>query len=120
MTPPSLRSRIRNGTLLMLAIAMALGIFAVPTVHRLGGAIRETLYRNYASIEASQYMHAALYNVQLAAASRTLSAALASNRAQFTYWINVELNDITEIGEAELANDIQRRAKLIFGQLAAG
>ena len=43
MTPPSLRSRIRNGTLLMLAIAMALGIFAVPTVHRLGGAIRETL-----------------------------------------------------------------------------
>ncbi|MBV8451766.1 MAG: PAS domain-containing protein, partial [Deltaproteobacteria bacterium] len=120
MTPPSLRSRIRNGTLLMLAIALALGIFAVPTVHRLGNAIRETLYRNYTSIEASQHMHTALYNVQLAQANGTLAAALAPNRDLFTHWINVELNDITEVGEAELAADIQRRGKRIFDELANG
>jgi two-component system, NtrC family, sensor histidine kinase KinB len=117
---PSLRSRIRNGTLLMLAIALALGIFAVPTVYRLGGAIRETLYRNYASIEASQYMHAALYNVQIAQAVGTLPAALAPNRKLFTHWINVELNDITEVGEAELAADIQHRGNRIFDELAGG
>jgi two-component system, NtrC family, sensor histidine kinase KinB len=120
MTPPSLRSRIRNGTLLMLALALALGIVAVPTVHRLGGAIRETLYRNYTSIEAAQHMHAALYNVQLARASGTLGAALAPNRELFAHWINVELNDITEVGEAELAADIQRRGNQLFGELAGG
>jgi NtrC-family two-component system sensor histidine kinase KinB len=120
MTPPSLRSRIRNGTLLMLAIALALGIFAVPTVHRLGGAIRETLYRNYLSIEASQHMHAALYNVQLAQANGTLPAVLAPNRELFMHWINVELGDITEVGEADLAADIQRRGQRIFDELANG
>jgi two-component system, NtrC family, sensor histidine kinase KinB len=118
MTPPSLRSRIRNGSLLMLAIVLALGILAVPTVHRLGGAIRETLYRNYASIEASQHMHAALYNVQLAQVSGTLPAVLAPSREFFTRWINVELDDITEVGEAELAADIQRRGNQIFRELA--
>jgi len=120
MTPPSLRSRIRNGTLLMLALALALGIVAVPTVHRLGGAIRETLYRNYTSIEAAQHMHAALYNVQLASASGRLSAALEPNRDLFAHWITVELNDITEVGEAELAADIQRRGNQLFGELAGG
>src|SRR6266851_233905 len=120
MTPPSLRSRIRNGSLFMLAIALALGIFAVPTVYRLGGAIRETLYRNYTSIEASQYMHAALYNVQLARANGGLPAALAPNGKLFTHWINVELSDITEAGEAELATDIQRRGNRIFAQLSGG
>jgi PAS domain S-box-containing protein len=120
MTPPSLRSRIRNGTLLMLAIALALGIFAVPTVQSLGRAIRETLYRNYTSIEASQHMHAALYNLQLAQANGTVAAALAPNRDLFTHWINVELNDITEVGEGELAADIQRRGKRIFDELANG
>jgi two-component system, NtrC family, sensor histidine kinase KinB len=120
MTPPSLRSRIRNGSLLMLAFALALGIFAVPTVHRLGSAIRETLYRNYTSIEASQHMHAALYNVQLAQANSTLAAALAPNRDLFAHWITVELNDITEVGEAELAADIQRLGNRIFDELANG
>jgi two-component system, NtrC family, sensor histidine kinase KinB len=120
MTPPSLRTRIRNGTLLMLAIALALGGFAVPTVHRLGGAIRETLYRNYTSIEASQHMHAALYEVQLAHSNGTLAAVLAPNHDLFTHWINVELGDITEVGEVELATDIQSRGQRIFGELAIG
>jgi two-component system, NtrC family, sensor histidine kinase KinB len=120
MKPPLLRSRIRNGTLLMLALALALGIFAVPTVHRLGGAIRETLYRNYASIEAAQHMHAALYNVQLAQLTGTLSKVLAPNRDLFMHWINVELNDITEAGEGDLAADIHRRGIRIFDNLSRG
>ena len=60
MKVPPLSSRIRNGTLLMLAIALVLGVIALPKVYRLGGAIRTTLYRNYISIEAAQHMHAAL------------------------------------------------------------
>jgi two-component system, NtrC family, sensor histidine kinase KinB len=119
MTPPSLRSRIRNGTLLLLAIALALGVFAVPTVHRLGHAIRETLYRNYISIDAAQHLHAVLYDVQLAQSNGTSGAALARDRETYTHWINVELNDITENGEAQLAADIQHRGQRIFAQLAA-
>jgi NtrC-family two-component system sensor histidine kinase KinB len=118
MSPSSLRSRIRNGSLLMLAIALILGALAVPTVHRLGRAIRETLYRNYTSIEASQHMHSALYNLQLAQASGSLNTALKPNRDVFTHWINIELNDITEVGEAELASDIERRGQRIFDELA--
>ena len=53
MRPPSLRNRIRNGTLLMLIIVIVLGGLAVPEVTSLGGAIRDTLYRNYVSIEAA-------------------------------------------------------------------
>ncbi|MBV8775198.1 MAG: PAS domain-containing protein [Deltaproteobacteria bacterium] len=118
MAPPSLRSRIRNGTLLMLAMALAVGILAIPTVYRLGGAIRETLHKNYTSIEASQHMHAALYNVQLAYAIGAPGSALPINRDLFSHWINVELRDITEPGEAELAADIQARGNQVFDELA--
>ena len=65
-TAAVVRGRIRNGTLLMLVLTLTIVAFAVPTVHRLGGSIRETLYRNYVSIEAAQHMHAALYAVELA------------------------------------------------------
>ena len=56
----------RNGTLLMLVLTLTIGAVAVPTVHELGGSIRETLYRNYVSIEAAHHMHATLYAVELA------------------------------------------------------
>ncbi len=120
MAPPSLRNRIRNGTLLMLAFALVLGSFAAPSIRRLGSAIRDTLYRNYISIEAAQHMHAAVYAVQLAQYSGTLPAVLAANHAVFNHWISVELSNITETGEAELAADIQRRGTRLFGELAAG
>ena len=120
MKPPSMRSRIRNGTLLMLAIALALGTIAVPTVHRLGGAIRETLYRNYTSIEAAQHMQAALYAVEIAQLHGMLAVDLAPNRELFDHWVNVELSDITEPGETVLATDIQHRGRLIFDQLSHG
>src|ERR1700681_4224153 len=99
MNPPSLRNRIRNGTLAMLVIALALVALALPEVHRLGGAIRRTLYRNYLSIEAAQHMHGALWNLQIAARDGRVSAVLPASRDEFTHWIQVERNDITEVGE---------------------
>jgi len=83
MKPPSLRNRIRNGTLAMLLIALTLVALALPEVHRLGGAIGRTLYRNYLSIEASQHMHQALWNLQLAARTGDAAAVLpASHRCE--------------------------------------
>ena len=66
MNAPSLQRRIRNGTLLMLALVVLLGLYTLPRVYALGGAIRATLYRNYISIEAAQNMHAALNTLQVA------------------------------------------------------
>ena len=119
MTPSSLRNRIRNGGLLMLLIALGLGAVALPKVYRLGGAIRQTLYNNYISIEAAQHMHTALYALQLAQRDGTLAAALPANRDTFRHWIDVELNHITEAGEAELANDIERRGRRLFDGIGA-
>ena len=66
MSAPSLQRQIRNGTLLMLALVVLLGIYALPRLYALGGAIRATLYRNYVSIEAAQHMHATLAELQVA------------------------------------------------------
>lgn len=120
MNAPPLRNRIRNGTLVMLAIALLLGVLALPQVYRLSGAIRETLYRNYVSIEASQHMHAALGALQIAERDGKLSTALSPSRDEFFHWIDVEEHDITEVGEAELARDIHERGRRLFAGLAAG
>jgi PAS domain S-box-containing protein len=117
MKAAPLSSRIRNGTLLMLAIALVAGIIALPRVYRLGGAIRTTLYRNYVSIEAAQHMHAALNAARLAQRDGRLTAVLAANRNEFMQWINVELGDITEVGEIDLARDIQVRGQRLFDEL---
>ena len=96
MTPSSLSKRIRNGGLLMLFIALGLGTVSLPQVYRLGGAIRQTLYNNYISIEAAQHMHSALHALQLAQRDGALAKALPANRDAFRHWIGVELNNITE------------------------
>ncbi|HTW88764.1 MAG TPA: ATP-binding protein [Candidatus Binataceae bacterium] len=120
MQPPSLRNRIRNGSLAMLIIALVLGGLALPEVQRLGGAIRKTLYRNYVSIEASQHMHAALWDLQLAERDGKTAQVLPRSRDEFDYWIKVEQGDITEVGEYALAHDIDRRGRRLFDELAAG
>ncbi len=120
MHPPSLRNRIRNGALAMLAIALVLGALALPEVHKLGGGIRKTLYRNYVSIDAAQHMHAALWELQLAARDGNIAAVLPRSRDQFSHWIGVEEGDITEVGEEALVRDIDRRGRRFFNQLAGG
>jgi len=119
MSPPSLRNRIRNGSLTMLLIAFVLGGLALPEVHQLGRAIRETLYRNYISIEAGQHMHAALWRVQLSARDDTLTSVVPASHMEFAHWIELEKHNITEVGEAELAADIERRGRELFAELLA-
>src|SRR5260370_12795488 len=118
MKASALSSRIRTGTLLMLAFALLAGVLALPKVYSLGGAIRTTLYRNYVSIEDAQQMHAALNAVQLAQRDGKLKTFLAPNREKFTHWLDVELSDITEVGETELATDIEHRGQRLFEELA--
>jgi len=115
---PPLSASIRNGTLLMLALTMVTGAFAVPATHKLGGSIREALHRNYLSIEAAQHMHAALYAAELNQLQGHAPAVVTQSRATFTHWINVELSDITEIGEGPLAHDIEARGQRIFAELS--
>ncbi len=117
MNPPSLRNSIRNGSLVMLGVALVLGGLALPGIHRLGGAIRETLHRNYVSIEAAQHMQQALWSLQIAGREGTLDQVLKPDWESFAYWINVEQHDITEVGEAQLANDIDQRGRKLFAEL---
>jgi len=114
----SLRSRIRNGTLLLLALVIALGVYALPRLDRLGGAIRETLYRNYISIEVGQNMHAALRGLELAERDGKAREALPAARDTFMHWMDIEKHDITEVGEPAIADDIEARANLLFDAIA--
>jgi|SRR5580658_5802416 NtrC-family two-component system sensor histidine kinase KinB len=114
----SLRSRIRNGTLLLLALVIVLGAYALPRLSSLGGAIRETLYRNYISIEVGQHQHADLRGLQLAERDGTARQALPAVRDDFNHWMDIEQHDITEVGEPEIANDIQARGSKLFDEIA--
>jgi two-component system, NtrC family, sensor histidine kinase KinB len=119
MKTPTLRSSIRNGSLALLVLVVLLGAYTLPRVYRLGGAIRETLYRNYLSIEAAQHMHAALRRLQVAELEGRAQAVLPSVRAEFSHWMDIEDHDFTEVGEPELAADIQSRASRLFDAIGA-
>ena len=114
----SLRSKIRNSTLLLLALVSVLGTYALPRLDRLGGAIRETLYRNYVSIEVGQHMHEALRKLELAERDGKSREALRAARDTFMHWMDIEQHDITEVGEQQLANDIEARARKLFDEIA--
>src|SRR5579871_1898023 len=114
----SLRSRIRNGTLLLLGLVIALGIYALPRLNSLGGAIRETLYRNYISIEVGQHQHEALRSLQLAERDGKGRDALPATRNNFMHWMDIEKHDITEVGEPQIAADIEARANKLFDEIA--
>jgi NtrC-family two-component system sensor histidine kinase KinB len=120
MKTVSLRSQIRKGALLLLALVMLLGAYALPRVYHLGGAIRRTLYRNYLSIEAAQHMHAALRELQLAEREGRARESLIPQREIFDHWMSVENHNLTEAGEPELAAEIERRSRRLFGEIATG
>ncbi len=119
MNAPSLQRRIRNGTLLMLALVVLLGLYTLPRVYALGGAIRATLYRNYVSIEAAQNMHAALTTLQVAEHDGKARDVLPGARHDFLQWNDVENHNFTEVGEPALAADITRRSNKLFADVAA-
>jgi two-component system, NtrC family, sensor histidine kinase KinB len=118
MKTPSLRARIRNVSLLLVVLVIGLGLYALPRVYRLGTSIRDTLYRNYISIEAAQHMHDALRVLQLAERDGHARDALPNARATFMHWMDIENHDFTEVGEPELAHDIERRAQRLFDEIA--
>jgi len=101
----------------MLLVVLGLAAVALPQVYRLGSTIRETLHRNYLSIEAAQHMHSALYTLELGQRDGTLSSRLQPNRESFARWLDIELHNITEAGEAEFAADIERRSRALFAEL---
>src|SRR5260370_33945035 len=111
MSATSLQRRIRNGPLLRLALVVLRGLYPLPRLYALGGAIRATLYRNYVSIEAAQHMQAALTKLQVAEHDGRAKESLPKARQDFTKWINVENHDFTEAGEPELAADIRARSE---------
>jgi two-component system, NtrC family, sensor histidine kinase KinB len=119
MSTPSLRTRIRNVSLVLVIMVIGLGLYALPRVYRLGNAIRDTLHRNYISIEAAQHMHEDLRVLQLAERDGRARDALASSRADFMHWMDIENHDFTEPREPELAHDIERRARRLFDEIAA-
>jgi two-component system, NtrC family, sensor histidine kinase KinB len=119
MSTPSLRTRIRNVSLLLVVIVIGLGLYALPRVYRLGTSTRETLHRNYISIEAAQHMHEALRVLQLAERDGHTRDALESSRATFMHWMDIENHDFTELGEPELAHDIQSRGQRLFDEIGA-
>ncbi|HTQ23950.1 MAG TPA: ATP-binding protein [Candidatus Binataceae bacterium] len=118
MSTPSLRARIRNVSLLLVVLIIGLGLYALPRVYRLGGSISETLHRNYTSIEAAQHMHQALWELQMAERNGNPRARLAASRDTFMHWMDVEDRDFTELGEPELAHDIESRGRRLFDEVA--
>jgi two-component system, NtrC family, sensor histidine kinase KinB len=119
MSSPSLRTRIRNGSLLLLLIVIGIAAIALPKIYRLGHAIRTTVYGNYVSIEAAHHMHRALDALQFAQQQGALADALPVHRDTFRYWIQEEFKHTVEVGEAELAADIERRGNRLFEEIAA-
>lgn len=115
----SLRNAIRNSILILLALVAVVAAYALPRVYRLGGAIRETLYRNYVSIEAAQHMHEALRGLELAERDGRGRQAVAQASSAFTRWMDIENHNLTEPGEPRLARDIQNRAEKLFAEIAS-
>jgi NtrC-family two-component system sensor histidine kinase KinB len=115
---PSLRSRVRNATLLVLGMVLLLGVYEVPRISELGGAVRAVLERNYISILAGRHMQMSLHRLQVAELQSDPQPLLADARDEFMYWMDVENQSLTEVGESELAHDLQNHAKRLFARIA--
>ena len=116
---PSLRTRVRNATLLVLGMVLLLGFYEVPRISELGGAVSDVLQRNYISILAGRHMQMALHRLQAAELQGDAHPALADDSNEYNYWMDVEIQSLTEVGEGELAHDLQVNAKRLFAQIAS-
>jgi signal transduction histidine kinase len=109
----SLRRRLLLATA-PLAIALALlGAFAVARITALGHTAEGILAANYRSVLAAQRMKEALERTDSAALFAATGqherarAAVAANHETFERELRVEEGNITEPGEAELAQDLR-------------
>jgi len=117
-TTPSLHSRVRNATLLVLGLFLLIGVYEVPRIAELGGAVRAVLQDNYISILAGRHMQMALHRLQVAELQGDAHPLLAGARDEFMYWMDVEDHSLTEVGESELAHDLHNHAQRLFTKLA--
>jgi NtrC-family two-component system sensor histidine kinase KinB len=115
---PSLQSRVRNATLLVLGLFLLLGAYEVPRIANLGGAVRAVLQRNYISILAGRHMQMSLHRLQVAELQGDARPVLADARNEFMYWMDVEQQSVTEVGEPELAHDLNNHARRLFTKIA--
>jgi two-component system, NtrC family, sensor histidine kinase KinB len=101
-----------------VGLVFLLGVYEVPRIAELGGAVRAVLQRNYISILAGRHMQTALRRLQVAELQGDPRPVLPVARDEFMYWMDVENQTLTEVGEPELAHDLQNHAKRLFAGLA--
>lgn len=105
----SLRGKLLLSQIPLVAVLLILSLLALFTVSALGESARGILQDNYRSVQAAQHMKAALERLDRAALlllsdqrAETLTQA-ASHRQVFEAGLRVAQANITEPGEAELA-----------------
>lgn len=108
----SLRSRLLLGIAPLLAVMVALGLWAVVMFYRLGGNIDVILRENYRSVLAAQTMKEAIERMD-SALLFAIGGQEARAREQFAEYrpvfaknLNIERGNITLPGERELADDL--------------
>ncbi len=104
--------------LVVLGLFVLLGAYEMPRIAELGGAVRAVLQRNYISILAGRHMQTALHRLQIGELQGDAHPYLADARGEFNYWMDVENQSLTEIGESELAHDLQTHARRLFVKVA--
>lgn len=118
-TSRSLRAQVRNAILTVLGLVLLLGAYEVPRIAELGGAIQSVLRGNYSCILAGRHMQIALHRLQVAELEGDAHPLLADVRKEFMYWMDVEDHSITEVGESEIAHDLQIHGGRLFTKLAS-
>ena len=109
--------------LLVVGLTATLGLTALVAVSRLRileTSVTDVLSRNYRSIEAADAIARAVLRLQVAAHDGHAADVATAARAEFDDWIAVEHGNLTEPGEPELAERIDRQARALFDAAAAG
>jgi signal transduction histidine kinase/HAMP domain-containing protein len=108
----SLAGRIWLTSLVLVMLMAMLGVSIAARLAILERSVNRVLSRNYRSIQAAQGMAAAVDHL------RSGDQPLAAARADFSRMLEIERHNLTEPGEAELAERIGRQADQFFGGAA--
>src|SRR5450432_913721 len=122
-----LRNRILLGVAPLIILLMLTGGYAVWLLVRLGGAVDTTLRENYLSIasmrEVSESVSAIELDLALQRAGSIMAEQarqnLAAHAAAARRAVETELGNITEPGEAELAQQLKTRVETFLATAAA-
>ncbi len=120
MKRPSLRSRIRTGTLVLLGLSLVVGLFGLAGIHRMGDALRLDLHRGYQVSRAARHMNEVLWQLEAAPSRERLIQELPESWRIFTRWQTKANSALSGKREPVLAGEIGRRSAALFEQLAAG